>query len=190
MWAAGTTSIRDRAAVDAVADVHFADTVEPGLAEQPSGAGGRQYLDGGPDSLEGGKVQMVEVDVREQDEVDVVQIRRRQRTASPEVRNPLGQQRIGDDPVPADVDERCGMPRPGQFHQAPRVGIGAVAGRSGTVHGAGALPSLMVAIQPLNRWWMVAAPTIGSSGNSNPDGNRRNGWVWLPQHRPRSRWNR
>ena len=80
MWAAsvfvggGHDLDRDGAAGDAVADVDLVNPVEPRLAQQQAGATRSQYFDGGSESLERGEMEVVEVHVREQDEVGFVQV--------------------------------------------------------------------------------------------------------------------
>ena len=80
------------------------------------------------------------------------------------------------------------MADPGDLHAGGQfsscgveaTGTGADEARSGTVQGAGAVPSVIAAIQPLNRWCTVARRRSARRGARSPPGNSRNGRVWLP----------
>jgi len=99
-----------------VADIDLGDVREPGLHEQAARAAWRDHAGGRPEPLEGGNVQVVEVHVRQQDDVDVVQRGVGDGAPAAEMGDPGGEQRIGHDPVTTDVDHGGGVPGPGDVH--------------------------------------------------------------------------
>ena len=107
--------------VDRVADAHLGDVGESGRSQQPAGADRRDEAGVGADAAQRWKVEMIEVCVREQDRVDVGDVRGRQLPASAEVGDAPGQQRVGQDAMAADLDQRGGMADPVHLH-AIRLG--------------------------------------------------------------------
>ena len=97
---------------------HLGHIVEPRLAQQRRGIAGDDEGGRRPQMPYRGEVQMVEVDVREEREVDVGVVVRRERPAATEMGDPAGQERIGDDPVSVDVEEHRRVSDPGDGGRA------------------------------------------------------------------------
>ena len=113
---------------------------------------------------------MIEVKVAEKNEVDIVDVGLGRAAPSSKMCYSICQQWICQDPVVTEIDQRRFVTGQGDLHQRIDSGSGAAADGVGTVHGGGAPSAAASANHPLKRWCTVAAPTIGSSGNSNVDG--------------------
>jgi len=102
-------------------DVHFvsgddfADETEAASPQETAGTHGDDHLGAQVEPVEGAKVEMVVVDVRDEHHVDPVECRRVDRLLPAEVDDASAEHRVRDDKETVELDRDTAVSEPGQF---------------------------------------------------------------------------